>query len=402
MKQGSHWVEELLVLYQRPDERAGVPGWRPFKDGDSLEEIISDHNLQCQEIVKQNIPTRLLECAKAIRPSLKIVWRELDQIQRPVHLILGRPTVLLLDLDALQGDVSKLAPFRDALARQRRLVHLLQVCRSFPTESRFPFFEKVACILSTGKEVCEQQSDLESFLAAFRQTHGDIWTGIGQNPYDAPCQKGAYTEPYVHPRHGHFINPMSEEGESIRRVYLAYHDRLPALAAQARDVAMARKLPAGQAINLGRAAAIQELLLALIAEKARHRPVYPVSVEAIRQPLFNVPAGQPFELNQLKEFKLVAVHLPHVRLQSTLEECEQLDGLGLAKGAFVAVHHDRPALWERIRRLEGLVKAETLTAELPDWQVAPSPCEVGLSEISFGVRIEESFSRGIDHGYILE
>ena len=98
----------------------------------------------------------------------------------------------------------------------------------------------------------------------------------------------------------------------------------------------------------------------------------------------------------------MAVHLPHVRLQSTLEDCEQLDVLGLAKGAFVAVHHDRPAIWERIKRLEGVVTTETFMAELPDWQVAPSPCEVGLSEICFGVRIEESFSRGIDHSYIRE
>lgn len=400
MKQGSHWVEELLVLYRPPDERAGVPGWRPFREGNALEEIVSDHNLQCQELVKQNIPVQLLECIKAIRPSLKIVWRELDQDRRPGGLQLGRPTILLLDLDAFQGDMSKLAPFKDALARQRRLVHLVQVRRSFPAESLFPFFEGAACILSAGNEVCEQQSELEAFLTAFRQAHGDSWRGIGQNPFDAPCQKGAYTEPYVHPRHGYFITPLSEEGESIRRVYLAYHDKLPALAAQARDVAMARKLPAEQAINLGRSAAIQELLLALVAEKARRRPVYPVSVEAIRQPLFNVPVGQPFELNQLQEVKLVAVHLPHVRLQPTREECAQLDGLGLAKGAFAAVHHDRPALWEQIKRLQGLVTAETFTADLPGWQAAPGPCEVGLSEFSFGVRIEESFSRGIDHSYI--
>lgn len=400
MKQGSHWVEELLVLYRWPDIRAGAPGWRPFREGNALEEIVSDHNLQCQEVVKKNIPAQLLECTKAIRPSLKIAWCELDQMERPGRLQLGRPTILLLDLDALQGDVRKLAHIKDVLDRQRRLVHLVQVRRLFPAESLFSYFEGAACILSAGKEICEQQSELEAFLAAFRQAHGNSWTGIGQNPFDAPCQKGAYTEPYVHPRHGYFINPMSEEGESIRRVYLAYHDRLPALAAQARDVAMARKLLAEQVINLGRSAAIQELLLALVAEKVRRRPVYPVSVEAIRQPLFNLPAGQPFELNQLQEVKLVAVHLPHVRLQPTPEECAQLDGIGLAKGAFAAVHRDRPALWEQIKRLEGLVMAETFTADLPDWQVAPGPCEVGLSEFSFGVRIEESFSKGIDHSYI--
>jgi hypothetical protein len=77
-----------------------------------------------------------------------------------------------------------------------------------------------------------------------------------------------------------------------------------------------------------------------------------------------------------------------------------LDGLGLAKGAFAAVHYDHPAIWERIKSLEGLVTADTFTAELPVWQTAPSPSEVGLSEFSFGVRIEESFSKGIDEGYI--
>jgi hypothetical protein len=402
MKQGSHWVEELLVLYQRPEEKAVVPGWRPFSEGDTLEEIVSDHNLHCQEIVKQKIPPHLLECAKAIRPSLKIIWGELDPKQRPGGLELGRPTILLLDLNTLQGDVNKLIPFRDILVRQRRLVHLVQVRRSIPATSIISFFEGAACILIAGQEVFERQTELEAFLATFRQVHGDSWAGIGQNPLDAPCQKGAYAEPYIHPRHGHFINSLSEEGESIRRVYLAYHDRLPALAAETRDVAMARKLPAEQAINLGRSAAIQELLLALVAERARQRPVYPVSVEAIRQPLFNVPADQPLELNQLKEVKLIAVHLRQVRLQPTPEECCQLDGLGLAKGAFVAVHHDQPALWERIQSLEGLVTAQTLTAELPGWQMLPSPCEVGLSEFSFGLRIEESFSRGADKRYSQE
>lgn len=400
MKQGSRWVEELLVLYWRPGERAGVPGWRLFKGGNTLEEIVSDHNLRCQSVIKSIIPAQLVGCVKAVQPSLKIVWIDLGQIQHHERLNIGRPTILLLDLDNLGEDWGKLASFWDALSRQRRLVHLAQVRASTSARALIPNLEDIPCLLLIGEGVFQKQSEFEAFLAAFCQAHADIWSGIAQNPFDAPCQKGAYTEPYVHPHHGHFINPMSEEREAIRRVYLAYHDSLPALAAQARDAALARNLPAEQVVNLGRSAAIQELLLAFVVEKARRSPVYPVSADGIRQSLFDIPAGKPCELNQLQEVTLVVIRLPHGRLQPTREECQHLAELGLAKGAFAAVHYDRPALWDKIEKLGDLVWAETFTAQLPDWQRAPGLGEVGLSENSFGVRIEESFSRGVDHRYI--
>ena len=393
-------MEELLVLSKQSEELDAISGWCPPAYNNTLEETVTAHNLRCHEIVKKNTPAQLLECGETVTPALRIKWCDLDSADELKGLWLGRPTILLLDLDAIQGDVEKLTLCRDYIASRKRPIHLVQLSQSTEAESYAHFFDDVACILIIEDDICRRQADFEVFLDVYRQAHGNAWHGIARNPLDAPCRSGMYAEPYVHPRHGHFINPLGEKGETVRRVYLAYRDLLPGLVARTRDVAMARKLSAEQTTNLGRAAAIQELLLALVTENVRHRPVYPVSVEAIRKSLLNVPADEPYELGQLLEVKLVAVHLPHDRLQPSQEECEQLAELGLANGAFAAVHYDRPDFWERFENLQDMVTAETFTAELPGWDMTSEPCAVGLSETSFGIRIEESFSSRLDSKYI--
>ena len=76
------------------------------------------------------------------------------------------------------------------------------------------------------------------------------------------------------------------------------------------------------------------------------------------------------------------------------------NNLPAGEGSMAAVFASPARVEAAVVPLREQVSVAAFTAELPDWQVAPSPCEVGLSEICFGVRIEESFSRGIDHSYI--
>jgi hypothetical protein len=395
MKQGSQWIEELLILSRQPEDGNDRPDWRPFAGGQTLEEFVARHNRLCREAVLENTSNQLVACADSVTPVLKIRQVHLDNLTGRDRFKLGRPALLLLDLDTLQGAADQLEELRKAFSQQKRLLHLLQVSGSAQAQSYAPIFESTACVLLGEREIFCQEEELNEFFNTFGRAHGDVWHGIARNPYDAPCRNGLYAEPFVHPRHGHFIQPMSDSGETIRRVFLAYRDALPAIAARTRNIALARKLDTEQSRNLGRASAIQELLLDLVAETVRRRPVYPVSVENIRFPLVQVPVDEPLELNQLREMKLVAVHLRPSKLQPAQEECEKLAGLGVAKGAFAAVHRDRPGLWQRLEGLGEIVSAEQFTAELPAWNDKPRRGDLSLNEACFGVRIEESYSRGM-------
>ena len=333
MKQGSQWIEELLILTRQPEDGNDRPDWRPFDGGQPFEEIVARHNRLCREAVLESTPNQLVACAESVTPVLKIRWAHLDKITGRDRFKLGRTAILLLDLDTLQDDDSQLETIRQVFCQQKRLLHLLQVSQAAQAQSLAGFFEETTCILLGEREIFYQEDELNEFFTAFGRAHGDAWHGIARNPYDAPCRNGLYAEPFVHPRHGHFIQPTSDSGEAIRRVFLAYRDALPALVAHTRNIALARKLNSEQTRNLGRAAAIQELLLDLVAETVRRRPVYPVSVENIRFPLVQVPVDEPLELNQLREMKLVAVHLRPSKLQPAHEECEKLARFRIGQGS---------------------------------------------------------------------
>ena len=396
MKQGVRNTEELLVLTCTPKEASAVIEWRPFKQGNTLGEIVTAHNLRCDGILQERTPKEFIECLPEIKPALTIGSCLAEEGDRLDGDRLGRVKILLLDLDSEEHTLQRMEPIRQQISKIDQMFYLVQVSRSSRPVSWAGFFGESHQILRTDPEVFTKQSEMEKFLHRFREAYENGWMGVIRNPLDSPCLEKAYYEPYIDPSRGHFLKPDSEEGKSVARIYRTYRSRLPNLVSSVRDRAMARQLPADQIVNLGRTAAIQELLLTLIAERLRPSPRSPVSVSPIRLPLMDIPASQPMGLRDIRETQLLGVHRLKPIHQLDESQLELLDKLGMNYGVFTSVHFDRPEIWEHIDRMGDVLKGEKFTAELPDWPVKYTSRQVGLNEVSFGLNIEESLSKDME------
>lgn len=399
MSQGVRNTEEVLVLTCTPKDVVTALEWRPFRQGNTLGEIITAHNLRCDGLLQQNTPKTFVDCLPEIKPALTIGTCLAEDVGEVSPERFAKVKILLFDLDSGRLNQERLRPIRNQLAEWDRIFHLLQVSRSSLSVSWAGYFDDKTCILRSEPEVFHKQSELEKFLHVFREAYENGWAGVVHNPLDAPCQEKAHYEPYIHPSRGHFLKPDSEQGKSVERVYRDYRKALPDLLRDIRDVAMARRLPQDQIVNLGRTAAIQELLLTLIAERARLILGRPVSVDPIRMPLYAMPSTRPLEMRELLQIPLIVLQLTKSLPEYSAEQREPLDELGFSHGVQAAVHFDRPDVREKVKQLESVVKSEQIKGELPGWPVRPENCRVGLSEISFGLSIEESMSKDMEVQY---
>jgi hypothetical protein len=399
MSQGLRNTEEVLILTCTPKDVVTVLEWRPFKSGNTLGEIITAHNLRCDGLLQEKTPKTFIDCLPEIKPALTIGTCLAEDTGELSLERFNKVKILLLDLDSGQHNQQRLEPVRKQLAMQDRIFHLVQVSRSSRSVSWGSYFGEKACLLRSDPEVFHGQSELEKFLHVFREAYENGWAGVIKNPLDAPHQEKVYNEPYIHPSRGHFLKPHSEQGKSVKRVYRDYRKALPNLLTGIRDVAMARRLPEDQVVNLGRTAAIQELLLTLIAERSRPYQGCPVSVNPIRMPLYAMPTARPLEMWELQKIPLIELQLPKPFREFSADRREALAELGFDDGVRVAVHFDRPEVWEKINRQEKVVKSDPFEAELPGWPARPGNCRAGLNEISFGLNIEESLSRDMEVQY---
>jgi len=402
MTQESYWIEELLILSKQPESMPTGEGTVldrcPFEHGQSFGDLIATYN-SCSRANSERTFFQFIDCVEKFAPTLPAVAWDLGESNQFELFKPGRTKIILLDLNAFQGKWDRLLPLREVIYQGNKLVHLLQFSRSTNIKSVAGFFDNLPRSLVIDGGLCRTPNELSSFMNTFCLVHVKAWQGIASNPYDTPCWDRVYNEPYVHPRHGHFIKPLGDEGNLVRRVYQSYYKALPELAIQIRDVAIARSMPAEQVIYLGRAAAVQELLLTLIAEQLRPRPDCLVSVEAIRSSLFDFPVDEQVESSKLQEDCLVEISPVPSNHQPTQEQQAELQALGL-EGDGVVVHRDRPELWRRLDSLQELVSTNLFTAELPAWDMKPGPYAVGFNETSFGIRIEESFSSKLDKRFV--
>ena len=399
MSQGVRNTEELLILTCTPQDTITALEWRPFRQGNTLGEIITAHNLRCAGLLQQNTPQTFADCLPEIKPALTIGTCLAEDVGEESPNRLAKVKILLLDLDSGDPSQERLRTIRNQLAKWDRIFHFIQVSRSTRSVSWARFFGEKACILRSDPEVFLKQSDMEKFLHVFRQTYEDGWAGVIQNPLDAPCQEKSHNEPYIHPSRGHFLKPDSKQGKSVERVYRDYRKALPNLLNDIRDAAMARQLPEDQVVNLGRTAAIQELLLTLIGERARRYTGGPVSVSPIRLPIYAVPSTHPLEMRELQQIHLVVLQLMKPLRDLDDSQREVVTELGFSDGVSAAVYFDRPEIREEINKLENIVKSDDIEGELPGWPMRPEKCRVGFNEYSFGLNIEESLSKDMEVQY---
>jgi hypothetical protein len=116
-------------------------------------------------------------------------------------------------------------------------------------------------------------------------------------------------------------------------------------------------------------------------------------------PFYAMPTARPLEMRELQKIPLIELQLPKPFREYNASKREALAELGFTYGVRAAVQFDRPEIREKINQQESIVKSDPFTAELPGWPVRPVNCQVGLSEIAFGLSIEESLSRDMEVQY---
>lgn len=395
MKHGSRYAEELVVLSDEPRDTSTILNWRPYGSGNTLGEIVTAHNLRSQASFMQSVPGLAVDCIKSVLPILctaALTTADLDSLKDER---LERIKIILLDLDNVDSQADRLVKFSRRFSDQQRILHLLLIGRTGSASSYVEAFKDSPYVHLAGARICRQQSQLEACLRAFYQTFGRAWVGVVRNPFDTLCPDNVISEPYIHPRHRHFIYPRCRQSRAVGRACQAYQTARPAIVADVRDVALAKSLSAEQTMTLGRSAAIQEFLLALVTERVRPGPGYPASVRDIRLSLFDMEVDTSFDLRNVQRTSLLQLHLAQSRRRPTQDQCDTLAELGFSQGVLAVVHSDSPEVRALAERLEDLITIRAFDADLPNWRAKTRPTSMGLNEISLGLRIEESFARNL-------
>lgn len=395
MQQKSCQVEELLVLSERLRESQAIFEWTPFSAGETLADLINRHNQLNDQTMAELIPPEFMACIGCVALELAISGLNLRQIESATLDDLVQIKIVLLDTEARPADEVMAAVFK-ALSRPQQFSHLIQVGQEVASALPDAELAGLRGVLVPPNRIFTNQIQFEEFFGCYRWFQARAWLGVAQNPYDSPCRESLYSEPYIHPRHSHFVDPTSPAGETIAGVYQIYHQNLPELVGQVRDVALARGLTGDQTVTLGQTAAIQEFLLTQVAARARRYPAELVTVRALGRPLLELPVAGTINPQALRETALLAIRRTAVEHGLGEHQGQLMAQLGLAERVNVVVGLDGPELRDALAALDDLVEVSPFYAELPAWGPALLPTGIRLDERAFGLAVEESFCRPYD------
>lgn len=399
MTHASPVVEELLILNQQPMSEQRILGWRPFQQGSSLGDILDDYHQGCREAIGDNTPAKYVRCAQDQVTQLRVIQARPCAADPPgtesvtPALDLKRTKIILLDWDSLSKCQDFLIQHLNSGNEQKHFTHLILLGHQLSPDYAELFLES---FLTTRLDICRNQHDLERIFRRYYETLGYAWWGVSRNPFTTPCQSSLYGDPLVHPRHSHFVDSRCSEGEIIRRVYQNYQEIVPELVVRIRDHALLNELRSKQVRYLGRLAAIQEFLILLAVEQTCIQSETVISTKAIRRPLTDIPIENPFDLKQLRETELLLLELDASQRQPTNVETEFLADLGLTGSTTAAILVNKSEVWEKIAALSEITTVKPFRASLPKWEREAMVDMVGLNEATFGINIEESFSRSLE------
>ena len=171
MSQGVRNTEEVLILTCTPQDVVTALEWRPFRQGNTLGEIITAHNLRCDGLLQEKTPKAFVDCLPEIKPALTIGTCLAEDTSKLSPDRFNKVKVLLLDLDSGQHNQQRLEPIRNQLAKWDRVFHVIQISRSSRSVSWAGYFGENACILRSDPEVFHKQPEMEKFLHVFRETY---------------------------------------------------------------------------------------------------------------------------------------------------------------------------------------------------------------------------------------
>lgn len=330
----------LLALAFTPASGRSILDWNPFNQR-TLGEIIDDHNRKClSEFVRRGW---IEEDIEAMAQTIDIVLKDLTNVRELRGLDYKAIGILVVDLSASERIKTELEIIKYRMTFERHPFHLPQISQVAEAVSTADSFRPLP-FLSTDPEIMRTEPEFEAFLGKlcyFYRTAVDTLISTSPSP------------PHTTPD-----DPALKE----------YIDRIPDLAANVRDAAIARNLTKNETVTLAQRASAQELVLHRLAEHIRSGERHKIRLAGVREKVFDIPV-EPLTMSNvpLEEVNLVRLDLEYPLRSLRVTQRAEIGSLGLRRKGHTGIFFDEPSLWERVERLGAAVKATRFSAQLPRW-----------------------------------
>jgi hypothetical protein len=325
---------ELLVVAYPPETGLTIRDWIPFDGGDSLEMIISSYNKRCFETYQKFdwFDDRIKKGVKGI----DIAPCDLSTVPNLCDSDFADIGIILIDLDAVGGQTKMLSEIKERMESYKPY-HLPQVTQRGAKSLR-PGFKRKKVIPSI-PEIISDQAAFENWLLMY-------------------CT-------FVSSAYDNMPHPNTQWADEV----------LLKAAENVRDIAMKKNLSKEKIKPLAYWAANLELAMAPVEELVRTRTNRSVVLNAIREPIFNMPSkiylqNMPSKIYlqtpALQRVNLVEVHLTHPMRELTTEQRYIAVDLGIQEETFAVVHfRDTPHFWDGIKSLKDVAETSNVSADLP-------------------------------------
>ncbi len=316
----------LLALAYTPATGMSILDWTPFEGGDTLDKIVTNHNVRCIEGYQRL--GWLPEFIEDLVEGIDIMPHDLSTVDKLRILDFASIRIIMVDLDAI-WEQTKIEQIKVRMSKHDQYYFLAQVSQSPSIMSRITDFQPLPVKPST-PEIVVDQTTFEEWLSRFCEGY---YTAITSTP------------------------PPTGDLSTIQ----AYTKALPEVAAKVRDAAIIRDLSGEEIVTLAHQAAMQEFTLARIAGQVRTRTTRLVVLDAIREPVVKMP----IEATTLQRVDLMGVYLTRPISELTTEQHNILRALGIKRKTDAVVHLDQPTIWDKLSGLKDVVKITKFSAELP-------------------------------------
>jgi hypothetical protein len=338
----------ILALANKPETGTSIQDWCPFEGGSPLYKIVDKHNGKCLQ--KYQSLGWLEEDIEKFGEGITVDNHDLSTLDQMRTKDLKQIDIILLSIDAL--DLSKkeleksLQKLKLRLSKLDKKYFLLQVSHGTSASSQREKFIPLA-IIPSRPEIMPDQAAFEKWLETFSGFYYLALDSAFKSPIDV-------------------ISSSERRGPQIGRAISAHEKAIPAIASDARSLALYYGLSKRETVALSQRAAMQEFLLSCLAENVRTTGKHHIVFDSLRLPIEDIPF-RPLSIKPtMQKAKLIGLSLSGPTHDLTKEQSVILNDLGLKKGS-VVIQFDKKNIRNQIESLGDTVRTVNFSAQLPRW-----------------------------------
>jgi hypothetical protein len=329
---------DLLALSFTPEHGTSILDWRPFEKGETLDEIIHEHNLNL-EAQFQDLGW-LEESIEDLIEGINVLPTDLSALHQLRRDDFKNIRIILVDLESFSGENPNMPKLKERISRDD-FTYLPQVGCSSEKKSLLDLFKPLP-IIPSRPDVLLKQDDLKNWLNCFSHIYGAV---LKHKPE------------FVTDDH-------TRGGEKVDKEHLSK------TIARIRDVAMKRDLNEEQITVLADRSLTQEFALNRVARTvlSEMNTKSRVVLDGIRQPLDTISIENLSTEPTTEKFELLKCHLIHPIGMLNREQKRSVINLGIEGTNVAAVHFNHPHITKKISGLKGIIKATKFSTDLPSFK----------------------------------